>query len=150
MKLANLLSEQRMVLDMDVKTKEDAIGKLVDLMANGYDRQGLVEAIMEREKLGSTGIGHGVAVPHVKLDAVDTTEIAFGRSARPVDFEAIDDEPCSLFFLILGPTRQEAQEKYLQTMAKISRLMRHAEIRKALASAGTPAEALAVIAENES
>ena len=150
MKLTDLLNEQRIVLDVEVKTKDEIIGKLVDLMANGYDRQSLLDAIMEREKLGSTGIGHGVAVPHVKLDTVDTAEIAFGRTARPIDFEAIDDEPCSLFFLILGPTRQESQEKYLQTMAKISRLMRNADIREALASAGTPAEALAVIAENES
>jgi PTS system nitrogen regulatory IIA component len=66
-----------------------------------------------------------------------------------MDFEAIDDEPCSLFFLILGPRRQDAQEKYLQTMAKISRLMRNADIRDALRAADTPAEVLAVIAENE-
>ena len=149
MKLTDLLSEQRIVLDAEVKTKEEIIGKLVDVLVNGYDRQGLLDAIMEREKLGSTGIGHGVAVPHVKLDAVDTAEIAFGRTARPIDFEAIDDEPCSLFFLILGPKRQDAQEKYLQTMAKISRLMRNADIREALASASTPAAALAVIAKNE-
>jgi len=150
MKLIDLLNEQRIVLDVEVKTKDEIIGKLVDLMANGYDRQSLLDAIMEREKLGSTGIGHGVAVPHVKLDTVDAAEIAFGRTARPIDFAAIDDEPCSLFFLILGPTRQEAQEKYLQTMAKISRLMRNADIREALASAVTAAEARAVIAENES
>jgi len=150
MKLSELLSEQHIALDVEVKTKEEIIGTLVDALANGYDRQSLLDAIMEREKLGSTGIGHGVAVPHVKLDAVDTAEIAFGRSAQPIDFEAIDDEPCSLFFLILGPARQDAQEKYLQTMAKISRLMRNADIREALASVSTSAEALAVIAENES
>jgi len=74
MKLTDLLNEQRIVLDVEVKTKDEIIGKLVDLMANGYDRQSLLDAIMEREKLGSTGIGHGVAVPHVKLDTVDAAE----------------------------------------------------------------------------
>jgi PTS system nitrogen regulatory IIA component len=149
MKLTDLLNEQRILLGVESRTKEEIIGKLVGLMANGYDRQALLDAVMEREKLGSTGIGHGVAVPHVKLDAVSMAEVAFGRSARPIDFGAIDDEPCSLFFLILGPTRQDAQEKYLQTMAKISRLMRNADIRKALASARTADEVLAVIAQNE-
>lgn len=150
MKLTDLLKEQRIVLDVDAKTKEEIIGKLVDTVINGYDRQTVLNAILEREKLGSTGIGHGVAVPHVRLDAVDPAEVVFGRAAHPVDFEALDEEPCSLFFLVLGPTRQDAQEKYLQTMAKVSRLMRNADIREALASASTPADALAVFAANES
>ncbi|MFC1453116.1 PTS sugar transporter subunit IIA [Verrucomicrobiota bacterium] len=150
MKLTDLLKEQRIVLDVDAKTKEGIIGKLVDPVVNGHDRQTVLDAILEREKLGSTGIGHGVAVPHVRLDAVDAAEVVFGRSTRPIDFEAIDEEPCSLFFLVLGPTRQDAQEEYLQTMAKISRLMRNADIRDALASASTPVDALAVIAANES
>ena len=150
MKLTELLKEQRIALDVEAKTRDEMIGKLVDLVVNGYDRQAVLDAIMEREKLGSTGIGHGVALPHVRLDAVNAAEIAFGRSTRPVDFDAIDDEPCSLFFLVLGPTSQDAQEKYLQTMAKISRLMRNAEIREALGAAATPSAALAVIAEQES
>jgi len=150
MKLTDLLSEQRIVLDVDAKSKQEIIGGLVALVVNGHDRQTLLDAILEREKLGSTGIGHGVAVPHVRLDAVETPEIAFGRTTRPLDFEALDDEPCSLFFLILGPTRKDAQDAYLQVMAKISRLMRHAEIRAALTAASTPADALAVLAENES
>jgi mannitol/fructose-specific phosphotransferase system IIA component (Ntr-type) len=136
------------VLDFEAGTKEEIIGRLVDPIVNGYDRQTVLNAILARERLGSTGIGHGVAVPHVRLDAVDTAEVVFGRSARPIDFEALDEEPCSLFFLVLGPARQDAQEKYLRTMAKISRLMRNADIRKALASANTPADVLAVIAEH--
>lgn len=149
MKLTDSLTEQRIVLDVEAKTKADIVGALVDCVVNGYERQTLLDAIMEREKLGSTGIGHGVAVPHVRLDSVTAAEVVFGRSTQPVDFEALDDEPCSLFFLVLGPTSQDAQEKYLQTMAKISRLMRKADVREALTSAGTPAEALAVFTENE-
>lgn len=150
MKLTDLLSEERIVLDMDAKTKEEIIAKLVDLVINGYDRRAVLDAILEREELGSTGIGHGVAVPHVRLDAVDAAEVVFGRSARPVDFEALDEEPCALFFLVLGPTRQDAQEKYLQTMAKISRLMRNAETRQALMTAASPGALMAAIATQES
>ena len=149
MKLTEMLKEERVVLDVDVKNKEEAIGKLVDLVVNGYDRKTLVDAILDREKLGSTGIGHGVAVPHVRLDSVKTAEIVFGRSLRPVDFDAIDDEPCSLFFLVIGPTRQEGQDSYLQTMAKISRLMRNSDLREAFKSAATPAALIAAIAANE-
>jgi len=150
MKLTDILNEDRIALDVEGNTKAELIGKLVDLVINGFDRETVLAAVMEREKLGATGIGHGVAVPHVRLDSVDKAVVAFCRSASPMDFGAMDDEPCSLFFLVMGPASEEGQEKYLQTMAKVSRLMRKSEIREALASAETPAAALAVIAENES
>ncbi len=149
MKLSESLSEERIVLDFDAKKKEDAIGALVDPVVNGYDREAVLNEILEREKLGSTGVGQGVAIPHVRMSEVEEPAVVFGRSARPIDFEAIDDEPCSLFFLVLGPTSADAQDAYLKTMAKISRLMRSADVRAKLASAGTADEVIEVIAANE-
>ncbi len=149
MKLSEVLNEDRIVLDFDAKKKEDAIGALVDPVENGHDRDTILSEILEREKLGSTGVGQGVAIPHVRMDAIDEPVVVFGRSAKPIDFEAIDDEACSLFFLVLGPTSAEAQDVYLKTMAKISRLMRSADVRSRLAEAATEDEVIEIIAANE-
>lgn len=149
MKLSETLNADRIVLDFDAKTKADAIGALVDPVVNGYDQDTILNEILEREKLGSTGVGQGVAIPHVRMAAVEEPAVVFGRSTKPVDFEAIDDEPCSLFFLVLGPTSADAQDLYLKTMAKISRLMRSADVRNKLASASTADEVIAIIAANE-
>lgn len=149
MKLSNSLSADRIVLDFEAKKKEDAIGALVDPVVNGYDRDAIIKEILEREALGSTGVGQGVAIPHVRMDAVDEPAVVFGRAAKPIDFEAIDDEPCSLFFLVVGPTSADAQDAYLKTMAKISRLMRNADVRTQLASAAGERDVIDVIAANE-
>ncbi|MBN1673377.1 MAG: PTS sugar transporter subunit IIA [Kiritimatiellae bacterium] len=149
MRLSEVINVDRVLIDFDAKTKEDAIGRLVAAVINGFDRETVLSALLEREKLGSTGVGHGVAVPHVRLEAVETPVVVFGRSAAPVEFDAIDEEPCRLFFLVLGPTRQEAQEAYLQTMAKISRLMRDSAVREALVSAETGAQVIRTLAEKE-
>ncbi len=92
MKLSESLNADRIVLDFDAKKKEDAIAALVDPVVNGYDRDTIVSEILEREKLGSTGVGQGVAIPHVRMAAVTEPAVVFGRSAKPVNFEAIDDE----------------------------------------------------------
>ena len=150
MKLSECLTEERVVLDFDAKTKEDAIGALVGPVVNGFDRATVVSEIVEREKLGSTGVGQGVAIPHVRMDAIQEPSVVFGRSSRPVEFEAIDEAPCTLFFLVLGPTSADAQDAYLKTMAKISRLMRSAEVRKTLTEAGSAGEIISAIATHES
>ena len=150
MKLSEVLTEERVVLDFDAKTKEDAIGALVGPVVNGFDRETVLSEIVEREKLGSTGVGQGVAIPHVRMEAIQEPSVVFGRSSRPVEFDAIDEEPCSLFFLVLGPTSADAQDAYLKTMAKISRLMRSADVRQKLAAAGTAAEIISAIATHES
>ncbi len=149
MKLSESLNADRIVLDFDAKKKEDAIGALADPVVNGYDRDTILNEIIEREKLGSTGVGQGVAIPHVRMAEVMEPAVVFGRSAKPVDFDAIDDEPCSLFFLVLGPTSADAQDGYLKTMAKISRLMRSADVRSKLASVATADEVIEIIAANE-
>ncbi len=81
MKLNELIGEERILLNFDAENKDEAIGKLVDSVVNGFDRATVLGAILEREKLGSTGVGHGVAVPHVRIDSVETPVVVFGRSA---------------------------------------------------------------------
>ena len=149
MKLSESLNAERIVLDFDAKKKGDAIDALIGPVVNGFDRATVLGEILEREELGSTGVGQGVAVPHVRLAAIVEPSVVFGRAAKPVDFDAIDDEPCSLFFLVLGPTSADAQDGYLKTMAKISRLMRSADTRSKLMADGSESEVIDIIAANE-
>lgn len=146
MKLNEMIKREYVVLDFEAKTKADAIAALVGPVVNGYDKATLIEAILEREKLGSTGVGQGVGVPHVRIDEIKEPKVVFGRSSTPVEFESIDDAPCTLFFLVLGPTHKESQDMYLQTMAKISRLMRDAGVRAALEKATDADAVVAAIA----
>lgn len=149
MKLSEMFDDSRIKVNFKASDKKSVLRELIDMVVNGYDRDELLESIYEREELGSTGIGYGVAVPHIRLDDIQEPVIAFGKLAQPVDFDALDDEPCSLFFLILGPTGADAQNQYLKVMAKISRLMRNKAVRDALNAAEAPEDVRRVIAENE-
>ncbi len=149
MKLSEMFDDGKILVDIKAKNKKELLGALLDIVVNGYNRDELLDSLYEREELGSTGIGHGVAVPHIRLDSVTEPVVVFGKSAEPIDFDAMDDEPCSLFFLIVGPTSSEAQDKYLQLMAKISRLMRTQSVRTALNAATTVEEVKTIISDSE-
>ena len=149
MKLSELLREDKIILDFKAKNKDAVLEVLVDKAVNGLSREALLSALREREKLGSTGVGFGVAVPHVRLDTVTEPVVVFGRTREAVDFDAMDGEPCRLFFLVLGPTRQDVQDAYLSTMAKISRLMRQEPVRMALLQTSSPREVLDLIRQRE-
>jgi len=149
MTLSELLSEDRIVLDFKAKNREEALAELVRLVDDDVDRDALLSELQEREELGSTGVGNGVALPHARLDAVQVPTVAFARAQKPVDFGAIDGSPCHLFFLVVAPGDESQQDKYLQTMAKISRIMRDAAAREALSRAGSPAAVLEAVREAE-
>lgn len=148
MKLSEMLNKDQIILDFKADDKADIIRLLVDNL-QGVDKDGLLEQLLEREELGSTGIGEGVAVPHVRLDSVDELHVVFGRPQKPVDYDAIDEEPCSFFFLVIGSDAPDGRQNYLQLMAKISRLMRNQSARDGIQSAPSGEEVLAVIADNE-
>ena len=149
MKLSELMLEDKIVLDFKARNKKEVIDALVETVVNGFDREKVLSALLEREELGSTGVGNGVALPHVRMESVHTPVVVFARSHKPVDFGAIDGVPCSLFFLVLGPTGQVPQEEYLQAMAKISRLMRDPIAREKLNKVSTAGEAVDAIREYE-
>jgi len=90
----------------------------------------LLEALLEREGLGSTGIGHGVAIPHARTNDVTRLMVAFGRSEAELDFDAIDGQPTRLFFLLVAP--EEDNATHLHLLAKLARLMKNANTRTAL------------------
>jgi mannitol/fructose-specific phosphotransferase system IIA component (Ntr-type) len=149
MKLSEMFEDGQIIVDFKAANKKEVLAALIETVINGYNRDELLDSLYEREELGSTGIGHGVAVPHIRLDTVTEPVVAFGKSHEPVDFDAMDDEACSLYFLIIGPTNPDAQDGYLQVMAKISRLMRSQSIRDALNAASSAEEVKTIIADSE-
>ena len=125
MKIIDFLKEGAIVPDLKATDKENVIKELVTLLKDIgeiSDQEKIVEIIMEREKLGSTGIGQGIAVPHAKTDQVKQIVVAFGFSQKGVNFESLDEEPVYLIFLVLAPV--EATGMHLKLLAKIARLLK--------------------------
>lgn len=143
------LIENKVLLNMKAKDILSAIEELTDLIAkvSNIDKKRLVNDLMEREKLGSTGIGNGIAIPHVRTDALVELLIAFGRSKKGIDFNALDDKPVHLFFLIAAP--ENNQNEYLNTLARVSRLLKDDEFREQLLKAKSTEEIITLFREKE-
>jgi fructose-specific phosphotransferase system IIA component len=120
--------------DLKAKNKLDAIQKMVaHLVDKGRIKDGkiVLEALKTREKLGSTGIGKGVAVPHSRSTVTDSLTLLFARAPEGVDYDAIDDKPVQLFFMILAP-HQERNSEYLPLLGKLVEVTKDPNIRKKL------------------
>ncbi len=146
MKLSKFCDENLIVFDLKATTRDGVIEELVDLASNSTmikDREELLGDVRERENLVTTGVGYGVAFPHAKTRAAKGIVIAFGRSVRGVEFEAMDEQPVHLFFLIAAP--EDAVGAHLNVMARLGFLMRSEENRQKLIQAGSPGDVLALI-----
>jgi mannitol/fructose-specific phosphotransferase system IIA component (Ntr-type) len=148
--LTELLSIERIKIPLESQTKDDLLRELVDVAAgpDAHDHEDLLRAVREREAVLSTGIGHGVAIPHGKSSAVGDLRMAAGRAAEPLDFDALDGEPVSLFFLLVGP--ESAAGPHIKALSRISRLVRKDEVREKLVAARSAAEFLDALREAES
>lgn len=149
-RVSELLARDAVRLTLEAKDKEGVIRELAEpLIAAGIiaGADDFFEAILRRENLESTGIGQGVAIPHARTAAVQRTVLAFGRSAEGIDFNSLDGKPCHLVFLIAAP--EKSKTEYIVTLARMSKLLRRDEARKALASAGTVEEVMEAIRAHE-
>jgi fructose-specific phosphotransferase system IIA component len=143
MKLSKFCGEELIALDLKAKAKEEAIRELAALAARSKlvkDEKELLSAVLEREKLVTTGVGYGVAFPHAKTKATRGVVIAFGRSKNGLDFEAMDKKPVSLFFLIAAP--EDAIGAHLNVMAQLSFKMKDEKNRKRFMDVKSPGEVL--------
>ncbi len=127
MKFADFLNKQAITADLQASAKEGVIRELVDSLVAAGDikadeQEGIVQAIMKREELGSTGIGRGVAVPHTKHPSVDRLVGTVGVSAEGVDFDSLDGEKVQLFFLLISPPDRPGD--HLRALENISRQLR--------------------------
>jgi fructose-specific phosphotransferase system IIA component len=136
MKLSELFTTENVVTDQPAAGKAELLESIIrDLDAKGRikDAANVIEDVVEREKVMSTGIGNGVAIPHAYTNGVEQLVAGFYRTTNGVDFEALDDREVDLFFIILGP--KESRRDHIKVLAKISRLLNHEDFREDLRSA---------------
>jgi PTS system nitrogen regulatory IIA component len=125
--------------------RRQALAELSGLMARslGLDARKVHEAVQERERLGSTGVGEGVAIPHARIESLTRPVGGFARLLEPADFEAIDERPADLIFMLLAPT--DAGAEHLRALARAARVFRQERIRAALRDAQTNEAVLAIL-----
>jgi PTS system nitrogen regulatory IIA component len=151
MLLSELLNVKAVSPDLKATTKRDAVAELVGLLesAHGLKSQGeILDRVLRREAMMSTGIGNGVAIPHGKARAVDRMLAACALSRAGVDFESADGEPAHIFILLVSPETVGAT--HVKVLANISRLLKEESVRQALREATSPAELLAALRAAES
>ena len=150
-KITDYMSEDLISLKLKSKNKDDVLMELADLIAVSpevHNEENVIyKALIEREKLGSTGIGKGVAIPHAKTDAANRLTIAFGISKEKIDFKSLDNENVNIFFVFASPMKDS--QVYLKVLARISRLIREEEFRNELLACKTPAEVIECINKKE-
>ena len=150
MKIADILSEELVIPELHAASKSDALDEMTDVLTVAHpeiDRQRLREVLGEREKLGSTAIGGGIAIPHGRLPGLDQVLAVFGRSPAGVDFESVDGAPTKLFFLLVAP--EDSSGMHLKALARISRLLREQRVRERLLECSDRAGLLRIIREED-
>ena len=150
MKIEDLLAEELVLADLQGKTKTEVIHELATAVARQYadvEYEPLVHALEERERLNSTALGDGVAIPHGKLEGVKRVLAAFGRSAAGVDFQSVDGKLTHLFFLLVAP--EDSAGAHLKALARISRLLKDEPFRARLIATNDPRRLFAIIREED-
>lgn len=148
MLLADYLDIHSINLNLSGTSKEQILTELVDFLITRKivkGREPLLRALLEREGLGSTGIGFGVAIPHGRSPEISKPAMVFGRSKDPVNFDAIDGQPSRFFFLLVAP--ENGNNDHLYLLAKIARMMKEAKSRERLLEITSPEEAVAFFSE---
>jgi len=150
MKLLDILPKKSIIPDLKGRTKKQVLEELIDGLLQEkpeLDRERLMAVLLERERLGSTGIGDGIAIPHGKIRDLHQLILTFGKSLAGVDFESMDGKPVHLFFLLVAP--ENCTGIHLRALARIARLLKNALVRKRLVSVSTQDEIYAVIQQED-
>lgn len=150
MELTEFIYPQLIKLELESTGKVDGIKELIDMLDTaGYltDSDAFLKSVLEREKVGSTGIGKGIAIPHSRTSAVREVVVAIGRSKKGIEFDSLDNRPVHLIFLIAAPI--ESGGLYLKALARLSRLLRYQEFRNELMNATTVEEVVEVVSSEE-
>jgi len=148
--ITDLLSEVCVIDELKAKTKKEVLCELSKILLEekpSLDSAAVVDVLLDREKLGSTGIGEGIAIPHGKMASLERLIVSFGRSTRGVDFEALDGKPAYLFFLLMAPENSAGQ--HLKALAKISRMLKDETFRQSLMKAESKTDLYNLIREKD-
>src|SRR6201987_1078998 len=150
MKITDLLSPEMVIDDLKSSTKPDVLNELAKSMAAKYAEiklNELIAVLAERERLGSTAIGDGIAIPHGKLRGVTKIIGAFGRHQNGVDFDSLDGGPSQIFFVLVAP--EDSASLHLQALARVSRLLKESSFRSRLLAAKDSDELYSLIKEED-
>ncbi|WP_291258985.1 PTS sugar transporter subunit IIA [Fusobacterium sp.] len=152
-KITDYMSENLISLNLKAKTKDEVLLELSKLIENSpnileKEENSVYKALVEREKLGSTGIGKGVAIPHAKTEVAEKLTIAFGISKDKIDFKSMDSEKVNIFFVFASPSKDS--QIYLKVLARISRLIREESFRDGLLKCKEVSEVINYIDKKES
>jgi nitrogen PTS system EIIA component len=151
MKIIDLLNSQRILPNLKGTTKKAVLEELADALVQEcktLDRQEVMRVLLERENLGSTGIGDNIAIPHGKLANLDNLVLCFGRSLAGINFDSMDGKPTHLFFLLLAP--ENSIGLHLKALAKISRLLKDSAFRRKLLEAPDAGAIMNLLAAEDS
>lgn len=146
--LLDYLPEAAVSVELKSQTKKEALKEMAQLLTQAHQIKNVdkvLDALLEREDLGSTGIGQGIAIPHGKCEVVNKTIAAMGISKKGIEFDALDGEPVYLFFMLVAPMNSSGV--HLKILAKVSRLLKDKFFRQALREAKNPEEAVKQIRE---
>jgi PTS system nitrogen regulatory IIA component len=150
MKLSEIFKPQSVILDLKAHDKKGALEELSQVITEqekSLNKGTLLQILLERERLGSTAIGDGVALPHGKLRELDKLLISFGRSIDGLEFDSIDEQPAYLFFLLLAP--ENSAGMHLKFLAKMSRMLKDGNFRQRLMGAKTREEIYKIIIDRD-
>jgi PTS system nitrogen regulatory IIA component len=150
MKFSELINKNYIIPEFKGSTKKQVLEELVEALASNnveIDKVVLLNALLEREKLGSTGIGDGVAIPHGKLNGLDNIILLFGKSGQGVDFDAIDRKPVCMVFLLVAPA--DSAGLHLKALARLSRMLREKEFKNSLLMASDAETLLKIIIDKD-
>ena len=148
MKIKEILKSDCVLVEKGAASKKQLLEKLAYLAAEktGLDNMVILNALVERERLGTTGIGHGVALPHTRLEGLKEIFCAFMKT-KPTNFEAVDGKPVDLLFLLLVP--ENAGADHLKALASLSRLLRNEKATEKLRKSDLPKELYSIILDND-
>lgn len=150
MRIVDILEKESIIPELKGVSKKEVLEELIDALVEQkphLNRERLMAVLLERERLGSTGIGDGIAIPHGKLKDLDQLALSFGKSSRGVDFESMDGKPVHLFFLLVAP--ENCAGIHLRALAKIARLLKNGAVRKKLGSVSNPDEIYEIIQQED-
>jgi nitrogen PTS system EIIA component len=151
MKIDDILSKDSIIANLAGTNKEEVLRETTDFMQNQNmikDKETLFNTLMEREKLGSTGIGENVAIPHGKSDELSQIIIVFGRSIEGVEFESLDQKPVHFVCMVIAPSNSTGQ--HLKALARISRLFKNQNLREGILKLQDANQIYALLLEEDS
>jgi len=149
MKILDVLQKEAIISDLKSQDKKEILEELVAPIARitGVNHKDLVRVLMDREQLGSTGIGGGIGIPHGKLKQLESLALGFGLSRKGVDFESMDNQPTHIFFLLVTP--ENSTGLHLKMLARISKILKHDPFKEKLLNAANSDAIFSIIKEDD-